>query len=170
VTSNTDATWVNRAKKAILLIRILVGWVFLSEGIQKFLFPESLGWPLCEDRHSVAAAYGSFRWSHGDHLRRASLSWSLYPPCLCAPAHRYLRCLVLDQDRHVREERLLGHAARSPHGCEHAAWPDLPIDRRWRNSGPRCALPARAGPKLRQPQASWIRDWTCRPEKPKTKA
>ncbi len=43
MTSNTDATWVNRAKKAILLIRILVGWVFLSEGIQKFLFPESLG-------------------------------------------------------------------------------------------------------------------------------
>ncbi len=29
--------------KAILLIRIIVGWVFLSEGIQKFLFNESLG-------------------------------------------------------------------------------------------------------------------------------
>jgi len=29
--------------KATLLIRVLVGWVFLSEGIQKFLFPESLG-------------------------------------------------------------------------------------------------------------------------------
>ena len=41
--SNTDATWANRAEKAILLIRILVGWVFLSEGIQKFLFPGSLG-------------------------------------------------------------------------------------------------------------------------------
>lgn len=27
----------------ILLLRILVGWVFLSEGIQKFLFPETLG-------------------------------------------------------------------------------------------------------------------------------
>jgi putative oxidoreductase len=26
-----------------MLIRVLVGWVFLSEGIQKFLFPESLG-------------------------------------------------------------------------------------------------------------------------------
>src|SRR5919112_3977804 len=25
------------------LIRILVGWVFVSEGIQKFLFPDSLG-------------------------------------------------------------------------------------------------------------------------------
>jgi len=43
MTSDTEAIWVNRAKKAILLIRILVGWVFLSEGIQKFLFPESLG-------------------------------------------------------------------------------------------------------------------------------
>jgi putative oxidoreductase len=43
MTSNTDANWANRAAKAVLLIRILVGWVFLSEGIQKFLFPESLG-------------------------------------------------------------------------------------------------------------------------------
>ena len=39
--STDDAT--NRVAKAILLIRILVGWVFLSEGIQKFLFPDSLG-------------------------------------------------------------------------------------------------------------------------------
>jgi putative oxidoreductase len=40
---NADATWTTRSAKAILLIRILVGWVFLSEGIQKFLFPEALG-------------------------------------------------------------------------------------------------------------------------------
>src|SRR6202521_3352750 len=40
---NTDATWAKHTAKAILLIRILVGWVFLSEGIQKFLFPDSLG-------------------------------------------------------------------------------------------------------------------------------
>jgi putative oxidoreductase len=38
-----DATWAKRTAKALLLIRILVGWVFLSEGIQKFLFPDSLG-------------------------------------------------------------------------------------------------------------------------------
>jgi uncharacterized membrane protein YphA (DoxX/SURF4 family) len=31
------------APAAVLLIRLLVGAVFLSEGIQKFLFPESLG-------------------------------------------------------------------------------------------------------------------------------
>src|ERR1700726_2968044 len=40
---NVDATWANRTAKAILLIRVLVGWVFLSEGVQKFLFPDSLG-------------------------------------------------------------------------------------------------------------------------------
>ena len=36
-------TWERRTSKAVLLIRILVGWVFLSEGIQKFLFSDSLG-------------------------------------------------------------------------------------------------------------------------------
>jgi len=40
---NADARWADRATKAVLLIRVLVGWVFLSEGIQKFLFPDSLG-------------------------------------------------------------------------------------------------------------------------------
>jgi putative oxidoreductase len=38
-----SSAWSARAEKAVLLIRILVGWVFLSEGIQKFLFPEALG-------------------------------------------------------------------------------------------------------------------------------
>src|SRR5438552_13405415 len=38
-----DVTWAKRVAKAILLIRVLVGWVFLSEGIQKFLFPDTLG-------------------------------------------------------------------------------------------------------------------------------
>jgi uncharacterized membrane protein YphA (DoxX/SURF4 family) len=35
--------WTARTAKALLLIRILVGWVFVSEGIQKFLFPAQLG-------------------------------------------------------------------------------------------------------------------------------
>lgn len=33
----------HRASCGILLLRILVGWVFLSEGIQKFLYPDALG-------------------------------------------------------------------------------------------------------------------------------
>jgi|ERR1700738_2139517 len=43
MTMSANGTWADRAAKATLLIRILVGWVFLSEGIQKFLFPDSLG-------------------------------------------------------------------------------------------------------------------------------
>jgi len=31
------------APKSAILIRLIVGWVFLSEGIQKFLFPAALG-------------------------------------------------------------------------------------------------------------------------------
>ncbi|HZW92456.1 MAG TPA: DoxX family protein [Candidatus Eremiobacteraceae bacterium] len=31
------------APRATILIRLLVGWVFMSEGIQKFLFPSALG-------------------------------------------------------------------------------------------------------------------------------
>ncbi len=33
----------SRAPRATILVRLLVGWVFLSEGIQKFLFPAALG-------------------------------------------------------------------------------------------------------------------------------
>lgn len=32
-----------RAPAATVLIRLMVGWVFLSEGIQKFLYPDLLG-------------------------------------------------------------------------------------------------------------------------------
>jgi uncharacterized membrane protein YphA (DoxX/SURF4 family) len=33
----------DRYAKSIVMVRVLVGWVFLSEGIQKFLFPAALG-------------------------------------------------------------------------------------------------------------------------------
>lgn len=38
-------TWLfdSSAPKAVLLVRLLVGVVFLSEGIQKFLYPATLG-------------------------------------------------------------------------------------------------------------------------------
>lgn len=36
-------TLISTAPKATLIIRLLVGFVFLSEGIQKFLFPATLG-------------------------------------------------------------------------------------------------------------------------------
>jgi putative oxidoreductase len=33
----------SNAPKSTILIRLIVGWVFFSEGIQKFLFPDTLG-------------------------------------------------------------------------------------------------------------------------------
>ena len=41
--SNDDLHWSTVTARALLLIRILVGWVFVSEGIQKFVFPAQLG-------------------------------------------------------------------------------------------------------------------------------
>jgi len=35
--------WPRRVASTVLLVRVLVGWVFVSEGIQKFLFPAQLG-------------------------------------------------------------------------------------------------------------------------------
>lgn len=32
-----------RSSMGLLLLRVMVGWVFLSEGIQKFLYPAALG-------------------------------------------------------------------------------------------------------------------------------
>ena len=43
MTKINDTRWAARASKALLLIRLLVGWVFVSEGIQKFVFPAQLG-------------------------------------------------------------------------------------------------------------------------------
>lgn len=43
MTNSARLDWTARTAKALLLIRILVGWVFVSEAIQKFVFPAQLG-------------------------------------------------------------------------------------------------------------------------------
>jgi len=40
---SSNPVWARRVSAALILIRVLVGWVFVSEGIQKFLFPAALG-------------------------------------------------------------------------------------------------------------------------------
>ena len=58
---NTEAIWVDRSAKAVLVIRILVGWVFLSEGIQKFGFPVRSEMDVLRKSSSpLAAVHGSF--------------------------------------------------------------------------------------------------------------
>lgn len=43
MSSTTRRLLESRAPTAVILIRIAVGWVFVSEGIQKFLYPAALG-------------------------------------------------------------------------------------------------------------------------------
>jgi len=43
VANNSSSAWAKRTGKAVVVVRVLVGWTFLSEGIQKFLLPDSLG-------------------------------------------------------------------------------------------------------------------------------
>src|ERR1700682_6348509 len=110
---NTDVSWASRTAKAILLIRVLVGWVFLSEGVQKFLFPDSLGvgrfvkigipWP-----QVMAPFVGVVEIVCG-----FLLLMGLSAAADRAVAHRYLRGSIFDEDRHVYEERVLGNVARS---------------------------------------------------------
>jgi hypothetical protein len=73
MTPNTDLAWANRAAKAILLIRILVGWVFSFQGDSEISIPRGAGSrTLFEDWHSLAVAHGPVRWRGGDHLRGRS--------------------------------------------------------------------------------------------------
>jgi uncharacterized membrane protein YphA (DoxX/SURF4 family) len=94
-----------------LLIRILVGWVFLSEGIQKFLFPDSLGVGRfvkigIPSPQVMALFVGVVEIVCGSLVLVGFLrGWRRCRFLLI------LRCHIFDQDRHVREERILGDAA-----------------------------------------------------------
>ena len=109
---NATGTGANRALKATLLIRILVGWVFLSEGKQKFLFPDSLGvgrfvkigipWP-----QFMAPFVGMVEIVCGSLV----LIGLVNAAGDGAPYHRYRCRFVFDQNRDVRKERILGNAA-----------------------------------------------------------
>ena len=48
------------APRAVVLVRVLVGGVFLSEGIQKFIYPDALG----------AGQLSMDRWLQKDELRQ----------------------------------------------------------------------------------------------------
>jgi putative oxidoreductase len=140
---NAEATWTDRAKKAVLLIRILVGRVFLSQGKQKFLFADSLGvgrfvkigipWP-----QVMAPFVGVVEIVCGSLLLSGLLARLATVPFLIDR-----RRSVFDQNRHVRKERVLEHLARSPHRRSmllglifllvvgSGAWsPDAPLARR----------------------------------------
>jgi hypothetical protein len=131
---DSHSPWASRTSRAILLIRVLVGWVFLSEGIQKFLFPDSLGvgrfvkigipWP-----QVMTPLVGVAEVVCGSFLLIGFITRLASVPLLI----RYCGRHIFDQDCHVRKERVLGDAPRSPHGFEHAAGFNFPAAGwRWR--------------------------------------
>ena len=72
---NTDASWAARTARAVLLVRILVGWVFLSEGPRA---PPPVWMLFCFRIRSEWDAS-----SRSEFLRRTSwlpswVSWKLY--------------------------------------------------------------------------------------------
>ena len=129
-----------RAAKAIVLIRILVGWVFLSEGIQKFLFPDTLGvgrfvkigipWP-----HAMAPFVGTVEILCGTLVLVGLFTRFAAIPLLGVIYGRF----VFDKVCHVFEIGFLGHASRRADRCEHAARADLSGARGWRFMVTRCS-------------------------------
>jgi hypothetical protein len=107
-----DSTWEDRASKAVLLIRVLVGWVFLSEGIQKFLFPDSLGvgrfvkigipWP-----QVMAPFVGVVEIVCGSLLATAEMQWRSPEPIECdfSPMSAGLIFIGRDAERRWRWEQ-----------------------------------------------------------------
>ena len=61
------------APASVILIRLIVGWVFLAEGIQKFLFPAALG----VGRPPTNS--GAICWRRRDPFRRPPYHWTLHP-------------------------------------------------------------------------------------------
>ena len=117
-----DSPWESRASKAVVLIRVLVGWVFLSEGIQKFLFPDSLGvgrfvkigipWP-----QVMAPLVGVVEIVCGSLLLLGLITRLATVPLLIDISVALYSTKIVT----LRKKRVVGNVARSPHGCEHVA-------------------------------------------------
>jgi hypothetical protein len=126
---------VPTAPKTTVLIRILVGAVFLSEGIQKFLFPESLGVgrfiqigipalpvmaPFAGAVEIIFAACVYRAFSH------ASLRHSVGDRYLCRNRN--------DEDSNPLDAGRLAGGSRGLHRFRYAARPALPHHRRSRDA------------------------------------
>ncbi len=123
---NNSASWARTTSKAILLIRLLVGWVFLSEGLQKFLFPDTLGVGRftkigIPSPQIMAPLVGVVEIVCG-----ALLSFGLFTRLAAVPLLIDI-CVALYSTKIVTfaKNGFWSTLARSAHGCKHAAWSDF---------------------------------------------
>src|SRR5262249_47199495 len=110
------------AQPATILIRIMVGWVFMSEGIQKFLFPAALGvGRFAKIRYPSTSVLSAFCRRRGNWVRSTVDPRIVQPPCLYSVADRYSGRNRNDEDSHVIQIGVLIHDARGPHRLLHVA-------------------------------------------------
>lgn len=94
-----------RTSWGLLLLRILIGWVFLAEGI-----------------HSRSAIHGSVRGRRRDRVRGAAYPWSVHCVRCPAIANRYSGCDRDNQGSDVFQAGVLGCDARGTDRLLHACW------------------------------------------------
>ena len=100
------------APASAVLVRLLVGSIFLSEGIQKFLYPAELGGrALCKNRYSRSGNHGTVRWWMRNFLRRPVDNWTANPAGSHGVAHRYQRRDCLNENSSPSRPWLLGPLA-----------------------------------------------------------
>ncbi len=119
------------APRSVILIRLIVGAVFLSEGIQKFLYSAELGagrfikigipFP-----HVMGPFVGVTEIVCGALILLGLLTRLAAIPLII----NMLVAIALNKNSHSVKERLLGHGPREPHGLCHVAWIHLPADYR----------------------------------------
>ena len=98
--------------RAVILIRLLVGLVFLSEGIQKFLFPAALGvgrFEKIEDR--VSTFLRAICGLGGNCVRRPACTWPIDEARLCPASDRHMHGDRDHQNSDSDETGILAHSA-----------------------------------------------------------
>lgn len=125
-----NPVWAVRVSKALVLIRILVGWVFVAEGIQKFLFPAQLGvgrfTKIGIPAPQVMAPFvGTVEIVCGTLLLLGFLT-----RLAAVPLRRHLRRHRDYQTSDDRENRNMEHAARGAYRLQHGTGVGVSPDRR----------------------------------------
>jgi DoxX-like protein len=109
------------APSATILIRLLVGWVFASEGIQKFLFPDALGVGRFTKISIPAPQFFAPFVGVVEIVCGTMLILGLLTPCFGTPSYRHLCRDCNNQDSNALEGRILGDHARGQNRLLHAA-------------------------------------------------
>lgn len=122
-----------RVLAPVILIRLMMGWVFMSEGIQKFLFPDVLGVGRFTRIGIPAPQFFAPFVGLVEIVCGALLIVGLLTRLASIPLLiNILVAIATTKIPMLSKAGILGHDARSPHRLLHVARSDIPLDRRFR--------------------------------------